>query len=79
MLSNMAKAKAEIPSGRESEPEGECKSQCCLPHSALQSLTFPALNTQGLAKKHYGLTQIFCYYWSQMAAIIMQQKSIDVC
>ena len=79
ILSNIAKAKVETLAGQGSKPEGECKkSQCCLPCFVLQSLTFPALNTQGMAKKRYGLTQIFCYYWSQMAAIIMQQKSIDV-
>lgn len=71
MLSNIAKAKAETTAGQGSKPEGQCKeSQCCLPRFVLRFLTFPALSTQGMLKKPYGLTQIFCYYWSQMATII---------
>jgi len=80
ILSNIAKAKAVALAAQGSKSEGECKKgQCCLPRFALQSPTFPALSTQGLAEKHHALMQIFCYYWSQMAAVIMQQKSIDVC
>lgn len=70
MLSNIAKAKAKTTAAQGSKPEGECKeSQCCLPCFVLQSFTFPALNTQGLVKKHYGLTQISVIS-GHMAAII---------
>lgn len=65
VLSNIAKAEASA--GQGSKPEGEhtgVRAVCFV----LQSLTFPALSAQGLAKKHYSPTQIFCYCWSQMAA-----------
>lgn len=75
ILSNMDKAET---LERQGSQPGECrKSQHCLLCFALQALTFPAHKAQGLAKKHWALTQILCYYWSQMAAVTMQQKSID--
>lgn len=77
ILSNMAKA--ETLEGQGSQP-GECrKSQHCLPCFALQALTLPARKAQGLAKKPWGLTQILCCCWAQVAAVTMQQKSIDSC
>lgn len=76
ILSNVAKVKAETLEGQGSQP-GECrKSQHCLPCFALQALTFPARKAQGQAWKPWGLTQILCCYWAQMAAVTMQQASI---
>lgn len=77
ILSKLAKAKAETLEGQGSQP-GECrKSQQCLPCFALQALTFPAHKAQGLAKKPWGLAQILCCCWAQVAAVTVQQKSID--
>lgn len=75
ILSNITKAEASA--GQGSKPEGECAGVHAV-RLVSQSLTFPALSTRGLAKKRCSPTRICCYYWSQMAAIITQQKSIDV-
>lgn len=76
-LSKLAKAKAETLEGQGSQP-GECrKSQHYLPCFALPPLTFPARKAQGQARKLWGGTQILCCSWAQMAAVTMQQESID--
>lgn len=76
ILSNIAKAKVDSLAGQGSKSEGECKKgQCCLPYCTviphIASSQYPMTGKEMLQYDRF-------YYWSQVAAVIMQQKSIDV-